>query len=105
MKVYSDVFTERDMCDAAQALSLEVEYTTIRRPRVRSRGWNVSLIDPHGRRRKNSGTHGAGEPGAASYTQHGHWMALLYNIDPRATIAFYKSAENFHQTTKDQFRV
>jgi hypothetical protein len=99
MKVYSDTLTTSDLTAAAPT-GTYVEAVALDRTRVRSRGWNVRLVFPASNRRRNTGVYGAGERGAATWDQHGEWMARLFRLDPRARIAYYDGVDDFHAMTK-----
>lgn len=106
MKVYSDTLTYADLRAAARYARIALDTCEpIEGARVRSRGWTVRLSGSSTRHR-NSGTHGAAtwESAPATYDEHGHWMAWLFDIDPNARIAEYDGAHNFHAFTYDAYR-
>lgn len=103
MKVYSDTLTRSDLAAAlSEGVSLD-EVSEIRRPRVRSRGWNVRLRRWGSARHTNTGRYGAGEQGAASYDDHGYWMARLFKKDPHARISWWDGREQFEEGTKGRY--
>lgn len=104
MKVYSDLL---DTPDLYAALPADVYAATVKlkRPRKRARGWTVSLEGLGSRhyRRKNSGNYGASSPGtmAATWDDHGVWMAALFAKDPNALIADYDGRDDFERQTRE----
>ncbi len=104
MKVYSDILTREDLF---AALPSDV-YADVRNinTRKRARGWEVHLEGLGGRhtRRRNSGRYGAtGQGGmAATWDDHGVWMAALYEIDPLAQIACYRDRDDFYESTENE---
>jgi hypothetical protein len=74
------------------------------RPKVRARGWKLNTAGSTNHH-VNSGIYGAGGVNSASWDQHGQWFAMLYAIDPRARIAIYESADDFHAKTKGKYRL
>lgn len=104
MKVYSDTLTKNDLLDALpRGVSLHV-CDPIGAPRIRSRGWTVQLRCWGSNRHVNTGNYGAGEQGAASWDDHGRWMAALFARDPAARIADYDGAEDFDRSTDGAYR-
>ncbi len=100
MKVYSDTLTREDLY-ASLPSDVYLDAQEIRRPRTRARGWTVyleGLGDRH-TRNTNSGNYGAGSHKAATWDDHGLWMAKLYEIDPMAKIAHYDSRSDFYDST------
>jgi hypothetical protein len=72
-------------------LELEREF----RPQKFTYGYRVHLESDHGRYARN------GRDGrAATWDEHGLWMAELYKLDPMAQIAWYKNAAQFLYWTK-----
>jgi hypothetical protein len=103
MKVYSDTLTRDDMLDALpKGVSLD-ECEPIQNPRVRTHGWNVRLRRWGSSRHVNSGNYGAGEQGAASWDDHGWWMAELFERDPSARIANWDGRESFNVGTEYRY--
>jgi hypothetical protein len=104
VKLYSNTLTLAQVRDAVPA-GCNGETIGIRTPRVRTNGWTVRLTKPGGTHYTNTGTHGAGAEKAASWDDHGVWMARLYELDPEMRVAHYTSAEDFHEQTKEAYRV
>ncbi len=103
MKVYSDILTRDDMLDALPyGVTLE-ECEKIQNPRVRSQGWNVQLRRWGSNRHTNSGHYGAGERGAATYDDHGVWIAELFDRDPSARISWWDGRDHFNQGTEHKY--
>lgn len=106
MKVYSDTLTLNDLFEAARQVPnvyVDTPVEIISNPRVRSRGYVVRLGSTVSNRYRNSGTAGAkvwDDSMAASWDDHGHWMARLFDIDPDARIAHYSNANDFHVSTR-----
>lgn len=105
MKVYSDSLERGDLWEALPEVSLYLEAVTIKRPRTRSRGWTVRLeaLRNSGHYR-NSGQYGAEGTRAATWDEHGEWMARLFEKDPNAKITYYDGAEDFHAQTAGKYR-
>lgn len=107
MKVYSNTLTTDDLLDAGDTpgAGRVVSLSPMRRPQLRARGWRVELGG--GNRWKNTGTHGAdSSERAATWDQHGWWMAEVYKRDPEALIVAarrYDGAEDFHEQTKEVY--
>lgn len=100
MKIYSDKLTTQDLFDKIRSpLSFE-RLDIIEHPRVRSKGWDVLLSNDNSNRHFNTGTHGAGEQGAASWDDYGRFIARLYEIDPEARIGIYNDARQFNHDTQ-----
>lgn len=107
MKVYSDVLTYASMRylsgDGLYYDTLE----SLTRPRLRRYGYRV-LAYGHSNRWKNSGNRGAGNEHAATWDDHGRWMARVFREDPKALIVAcgrYDGAEDFHTKTKERYKV
>lgn len=105
MKLYSNIITLRDIY---VCLPDEIHARTevIKKPRKTLRGFRINLeyIGDNigkgcGRRRVNSGEHGAGYHYAATWDEHGIWMAALYNLDPGMEISHYKDRADFMAQT------
>lgn len=106
MKVYSDTLDRNDLYEAAHGTpGVQITSTKMNRPRIRARGWAVTLTCPSSNRHQNSGTHDAATwmPSAASWDQYGQWMALVFERDPDARIAEYDGREAFHRATKNKY--
>lgn len=99
MKIYSDKLTQRDLFEA---LPREVDIAVLEthaRPRKRCHGWEVSLTGSSPFRSQMSGQR------AATWDEHGLWMAELYRRDPNAVIGHYKTMDDFiNQTRTEKFR-
>lgn len=104
MKVYSDILTYADFVAALPQGVRIHDVDSINNPRIRSRGWNIQLRDYSNNRHTNTGTHGAGEIGAASWDQWGEWMSELFERDPNARLGYDNSAADFHLRTHDKYR-
>jgi hypothetical protein len=114
MRIHSDVLIMANFYGATKAAKLSpdvwVEDFSQHGSRKRSRGYEVRLAAEAGRdykgtarRPRNSGSYGA-EDGtyqkAATYDEHGKWIAELYKVDPEAIVGPYKNAEDFHSKTR-----
>lgn len=104
MKLYSDTITRADLY-AALPPDVGAEVRTIRNPRKRANGYVVSLegLGDRHTRRKNSGNYGATsseEARAATWDDHGVWMAALFAIDPAMIVAGYDGRDDFEQQTR-----
>lgn len=118
MRIHSDVFT-RDSFDAAlwpRSLNVQgvnIEDLSEHRSRSRARAFEVRLAATPGRdysgkarRPRNSGAYGAeslyaGQTiKAATYNEHGQWIAELYAADPDAIIGPYRHYDHFHASTR-----
>lgn len=112
MKIYSDTLQRSDLGVALIAAGLNDERVYVDEcmalpsPRLRQRGWKVRLTCTRSNRHRNSGTHGAAtwEMPAASWDQHGRWMAELFERDPNARISNYNGRDDFHRATKGKYR-
>jgi len=102
MKVYSNTLTEADLRKAVPR-GCQLELMSITRPRVRDFGWHARLTCYAGNRWTNSGQYGAGSERAATYDQHGEWMAPLFEIDPDARIAHWDGVHDFNQGTEGRY--
>lgn len=103
MKIYSDILTRDDMLDALpKGVTLDECYP-IHGARVRSQGWNVRLRRWGSNRNTNSGQWGAGEKGAATYDDHGWWMAQLFDRDPDARISWWNGRDEFNRETDHKY--
>lgn len=105
MRIYSDVLTSADVAKTAHGV-LKLAIQPIRRPKLRRHGWNAATAG-YSRRWKNTGNRGASVINAASWDDHGRWMARLYEADPQAVIVAarrYTSAEDFHAQTGGKYR-
>lgn len=103
MKLYSDTLTREDLYDCLPA-DVDADVQNINNPRKRKHGYEVRLVglgDRH-TRKTNSGNYGAGDRMAATWDDHGIWMAALYEIDPLAIIATYQDRDRFYESTRDE---
>lgn len=90
MKLYSDKLTNDDVTAAARKAGVTLaDAKTIRRPRVRRYGWILHLSGSSSYR-----SQATGEP-AATWDEHGVFMAELYKRDPKLRIAFYRDLQHF----------
>jgi hypothetical protein len=78
--------------------------------RKRPNGFDVTLFAEPGqdrngkkRRHKNSGNYGAGYSYAATYDEHGWWMAKLFEKDPEMVLDRYDGAQGFHRMTRYEY--
>ena len=102
MKLYSDTLTTDDLYACLPRDVGIAEIREMRQPRKRARGWELSLEGLGGRhtRRSNSGGYGAGDRYAATWDDHGVWMAALYDRDERALFAgYYNGRLDFYLKT------
>lgn len=127
MRIHSDTLTGGDLSDALSAAGLRtagvwIETADKTGSRTRDHAFTVKLAaEPReGRRRqRNTGTRGAEEPRyyrpagadpfqvAATWDEHGRWMAELFEIDPAAVImgsGRYDGREDFHAQTDGKYR-
>ena len=111
MRIHSNVLTPLDLHSAALELpDVVVEIRYHGNGRKRSHVYDVTLTADAGkdykgkkRRRKNGGNYGANDEYAATYDEHGVWMANLFDIDPDAIIVNYNGVTDFDQKTRFQF--
>jgi hypothetical protein len=97
VKIHSDTLTSGDLHSAANAAGVWVDAIE-RGSRSRRRAFDFRLAGDSSRPR-NSGTHGAERVASATWDQHGHWMADLFDRDPAAIIGPYDGRDDFHQQT------
>lgn len=116
MKIYSDTLTPQDLYVATPE-GVDVTYGYPVSARLRSRRFDhVRLSTEHGNRWPNGGNQGGGRaaynsgqvasPRAATYDEHGEWMAALYERDPYMIligIERYESASDFHAKTHGRY--
>lgn len=102
MKVYSDTLTQADLREALpKGVTLAV-LEIISNTRKRRNGWIVSLSGSSPYRSQMS----EGGHRAATWDEHGLWMAELYRRDPNAVIGWYKTLDDFlTQTRQERDRV
>lgn len=106
MKLYSDTLTTADLYACLPSDVDIASLRTMKRPRKRANGWEVSLEGFGARhtRRSNSGDYGAGYTMAATWDDHGVWMAALYDRDPDAIFAgYYDNRDDFYAKTRHDF--
>ncbi len=114
MRIHSDKLVPGDFYEAAQGIEgVWVDECEMTGSRSRANGFTVKLaaMPKEGRRRRrNTGTHGAEDGGwpimvaAATYDEHGEWMAKLFDIDPDAIITYYNGRADFHEQTEGKYR-
>lgn len=116
MKVWSKTLTRMDLEDAAARVNREFPGCALylgeglslhEGPRVR-RFDGVTLRSHFGIHKPNPGTGGGGWNGelAASWTEHGWWMARVFERDPDAIVRGvikYDGAQHFHEATSSRF--
>lgn len=111
MIVHSDTLTRDDLYACLPADVMIADIRELRNPRKRARGWEIHLEGYGSRhtRRRNSGYYGATEVDAighygyaATWDDHGVWMAALYEIDPLAAIACYANRDDFYEKTENE---
>jgi hypothetical protein len=81
--------------------------STLHGSRKRDRAYEVQLdaAPIPGRRRRNSGTVGAGHGYGATWDEWGEWIAQLYLIDREAIIGPYNGFDDFHVKTGGKYLV
>lgn len=108
MKIYSDTLTTDDLYRCLPNDVGMADCRTIRSPRKRARGWEMHLegLGARHTRQRNSGSWGAQGDGsfAATWDDHGIWMAALYEIDPDAVIAWYTDRGDFYAKTEREMQ-
>ncbi len=101
MRIYSDVLTAADFYIAIEdGGDVFVDEVTEKGARKRSRRFDVYLeaMPGKGRRARHN------RPGyAATYDEHGFWMAELFRVDPDAIIAYYDGVDDFNRQTKGAY--
>lgn len=102
MKIYSDTLNRNDLLNAVPR-GCTLDLAPIAHARVRRYGWTARMLRPGGTRWTNTGQYGAGNERAASYDDHGVWMAALYALDPNARISWWKNADDFHAGTEGKY--
>ena len=119
MRIHSSVLTAKDLHSAIGEAGLPtaevwVETLTQHRSTKRERAFEVRLAATQGRDRngkarrpRNSGFYGAESGGpylkAATYDEHGYWMAVLFAKDPEAIVGPYKGVSEFNQMTRYKY--
>ncbi len=97
MKLYSDTLTNEDIRAAARIAGVYVwDIERIRRARVRANGWNLYLSGSSPYRSQATGER------AATWDEHGEFMAALYKRDPQLRIAFYRDLAHFLSDTRSR---
>jgi hypothetical protein len=97
MRLYSDKLTEADIYDAARKTGVIVwECARFQRPRVRANGWNLYLMGTSPYTSQATGER------AATWDEHGLWMAELYKRDPNLRVSWYRDLAHFVQVTRDE---
>ena len=93
MKLHSDVLTRTDLIEALDLPAVTAEIAECG-SRKRRRGFTVYLsgTSPFASQRSGAGK-------AATWDQHGRWMARLFDIDPDAIIAIYNGRDAFYAET------
>lgn len=115
MRLHSRCLTGTDIRDAATYASASREgevFLTVRAFKSRSHGtaYEVRLAGDGSvnRRRTNTGTTGASggweSAYAASWSQWGHFLGYLFELDPAMRAGDYADAADFHRQTAGQFR-
>jgi hypothetical protein len=117
MKIHSDVLEQDDfyraLVDSYVAQEgVMIDKFKIEGSRKRAFGYVVHLDalpgrDRNGKNRRpvNSGTSGAGQNTAATYDEWGYWLAELFERDPDMITDYYKSREDFHNQTNNNYRI
>jgi hypothetical protein len=98
MKLYSDKLTDADIFNAARTAGVELYHCEpIGNTRVRRYGWEISLSgsSPYTSQSNFTDPHKA-----ATWCEHGIFMAELYKVDPKLRIANYKTLADFMETTR-----
>lgn len=121
MRIHTNALTSADLRDALKTTGLRAEgvaldFCTEHASRSRARGLEFRLEARPGRdrfgkvrTRRNTGSYGAEDAfspmftAAATYAEHGVWMAELYERDPDAIVGYYKSREHYHRSTRGEF--
>jgi hypothetical protein len=94
MKLHSDILTKEDIYEAAKIASVTVWDVREFKARVRKTGWEIFLSGSSSHRSQ------ATQQPAATWDEHGLFMADLYKRDPELRIAFYKSLDHFLDFTR-----
>jgi len=99
MKLYSDTLTFADLLSAAREAGVTLYHCErIENARVRRNGWEISLSgsSPYVSQSSFCDTHKA-----ATWCEHGIFMAALYKLDPKARIGWYKTLKDFMSKTRE----
>lgn len=94
MKIYSDVLNTADLYEACTGVCGIAEIMTIKKPRKRSKGWQVYLTGSSPYRSQ------ATDFNAATWDEHGIWMRRLFHLDSNAVIASYDGLDDFMEQTR-----
>lgn len=103
MRIHTNTLTPIDLYEALAPDVTLAYWPTMHGSRTHVRAYDVQLRGRGVRhtRRPNSGTVGADAGYAATYDDHGHWMAALYAKDPDMKVAgTYANASQFHERTR-----
>jgi hypothetical protein len=121
MRIHSDVLTPSRLVEAIDAAGLDIavhlDSCSVHKSRKRARGieFRLGATERVGtlkgeritRRPRNTGKYGAEQAGghlyAATYDEHGEWMARLFDADPDAIIGYYDGRDHFHAETRYQY--
>jgi hypothetical protein len=99
MKVYSNTLTDQDLRDAAKAARVGLWVCDrITRTRISKNAWEVSLTGSSPYTSQMGDYHKA-----ATYDEHGYWMAELFAKDPDARISWWKNADHFNEGTEHKY--
>lgn len=117
MRIHTNTLTVHDLHDALATTGLRaggvrVDTASLHNSRKRkvSIEFRLSAEPGKGRRRRNTGYYGAEDAFqtpfqmAATYDEHGIWMAELFERDPEAIIGYYDGRDDFHEQTKGKYR-
>lgn len=111
MKIHSDILQSSDLHAALSDANIPAVYLdecNARGSRSRRGAFEFRLAAVRGpghHRRRNSGQYGAegADVAAATYADHGKWMAELFKRDADAIVGPYKGVDDFHRATKGEF--
>jgi len=94
---------------AALPGGVDLDGASMHGSRKRPHAFEVSLVvwdggkgTAHPRRRNFSYGHGK-EGYAATYDEWGYWLAALYELDPEMIAGPYKSRDDFHAQTNNDY--
>ncbi len=113
MKIHTDLLTKDNITEIKAAtnaaLGLGIYFTTLdaRGSRSRERGFEFRLAG-NSNRHRNSGTHGAATwdyDSPASWDDHGHFFARVFEADPEAKIGRYDGEFDFHVQTDGLYTI
>lgn len=106
MRIYSDSLTDADLNDSLAAVAHYLYFRLlwpIGGTRLRSRCWGFKLGSRASNRHENTGKWGAGDDYAASWDEHGHFIAQLFARDPAARVGPYDGIDAFTLATKGKY--